>query len=182
MKRYFFLIFLGLFLSTKIGCRTPSDLPSLAEFQITVTKGGIPAEGVVVTVHSDTLLNKYSCYGVVDSNGFLSLTTHSLTDKRKFTGAPVGHVKIGIRRLSNFGLEDPRIATKGMSREESYAYSAERAKRVIENEKYVPLSLADPLISPIEFTISQENINKLTIELDDSRWNIKIDPRRLKKH
>jgi hypothetical protein len=182
MKRYFFLILLSLFLSMEIGCHAPLDLPPLAEFQITITKGGSPVEGVVVTVHSDTLLNKYSCYGVVDSKGFLSLTTHSLTDKRKFTGAPVGNVKIGIRRLSNFGVEDPRIATKGMSREESYAYSVERSKRVTENEKYVPISLTDPLISPIEFTISQENINKLTIELDDPRWNTKIDPRRLKKH
>jgi hypothetical protein len=182
MKYYSLLVLLGLFLSTEIGCRTPLDVPPLAEFQVTVTKGGIPAEGVVVTVHSDILPNKYSCYGVVNSSGFLSLTTHSLIDKRKFAGAPVGNVKIGIRRLSNFGLEDPRVATKGMSREESYTYSAERAKRVADNEKYVPLSLTDPLISPIEFTISQQNINKLTIELDDPQWKIKIDPRRLKKY
>jgi hypothetical protein len=182
MKRYFFLILFGLFLSTELGCRPPLDIPPLAEFQITVTKEGIPAEGVIITVHSDTLSNQYSCYGVVDSKGFLSLTTHSLINKRKFTGAPVGHVKIGIRRLSNFGLEDPRIATKGMSREESYAYSIERTKRVAENEKYVPLSLTDPLISPIEFTISPTNTNKLVVELDDPQWNIKIDPRRLKKY
>jgi hypothetical protein len=117
----------------------------------------------------------------VDSNGFLSLTTHSLTDKRKFAGAPIGNVKIGLRRLSNFGLEDPRVATKGMSREESYTYAAERTKRVADNERYVPLSLTDPLISPIEFTVSQQNINKLTIELDDPQWNIKIDPHRIRK-
>ncbi len=172
---------LSLFISTA-GCGTPSDLPPLATFQIKVVKGGTPVEGAIVSVHSDSLPNKYGCYGITNANGFLSLKTYFHTEKRDFAGAPVGSLRIGVRRAGDFGLEDPRKATKGMSRDESYAYNIDRSKRIAANEKFVPLALSDPLISPIEFTVETQKTNELTIELDDPRWNIKIDPKRLKKY
>jgi len=165
------------------GCGKPSDLPKLAPFQVTVTKNGQPAEKVIVTVHSDGLPSNYGCYGMTDSNGRIALVTHSQIGKRqKFSGAPVGDTKIGVRRDGSVGLEDPREATKGMSRDEAYAYAAERSKRQAENEKFVPLALTDPLISPIEFTVAENANNILTIELDDPQWDIKIDPKRLRKY
>ena len=174
------LVFLFCSLS---GCGKPSDLPNLAPFQVTVTKNGQPAEKVVVTVHSSLLPSNYGCYGVTDSNGFVSLTTHAQTGKRqKFSGAPVGETRIGIRRDGSVGLEDPREATKGMSRDEAYAYAAERSKRQAENEKFVPVALTDPMISPIEFTVAENGDNKLTIEIDDPQWDVPVDPKRLRKH
>jgi hypothetical protein len=154
----------------------------LAELKISVTKNGAPAEGCIVTVHSDSLPNQYGCYGMLGSSGSLSCVPYQHAAKRQFSGAPVGTVKIGIRRDGNYGLEDPRKATAGMDREQSSKYAEERAKKMTENEKYVPMSLGDPLLSPIEFEVVAQNNNELTIELDDPKWNIKIDPKRLRKH
>jgi hypothetical protein len=149
---------------------------------ISVTKNGAPAEGCFITVHSDSLPNQYSCYGRLNSSGSLSCVTYDHTAKRQFAGAPVGAVKIGIRRDGNYGLEDPRKATQGMDREQSLKYAAERSQKMAENEKYVPMSLGDPLVSPIELDIVAQESNELTIELDDPKWNIKIDPKRLRKY
>ena len=179
MREYLFFFLL---LAAICGCGTPPDLPPLAELKIYVTKNGSPAEGCFVTVHSDSLPNQYSCYGTLNSGGFLSLVTYDHTAKRKFSGAPVGPVKIGIRRDGNYGLEDPRKATQGMDREQSAKYAAERSKQTTENEKYVPMSLGDPLLSPIEFEVAAQNSNELTIELDDPKWDVKIDPKRLRKY
>ena len=175
-------LFSSLLLCTLIGCGTPADLPPLAALKISVTKNGSPAEGCIVTVHSDSLPNQYGCYGILDSSGSISCVTYEHTAKRKYSGAPVGKVKIGIRREGNFGLDDPRKATAGMNREQSDQYATERAKKVAENEKYAPMSLGDPLLSPIEFEIVAKQPNELTIELDDPKWDIKIDPRRLQKY
>jgi len=180
MQRNIFLFIV--LLSTICGCGVPADLPPLAEFEISVKKNGTSAEGCIITIHSDSLPNKYGCYGVLNSSGSLSCTTYELTSKRKFSGAPVGLVKIGIRRDGSFGMEDPQKASRGMTREESDKYAAERAKKIAENEKYVPMSLGDPLISPIEFDVVDKQPNKLTIELDDPKWDITIDPRRLRKY
>lgn len=177
----FLLFACFLVLGMCVGCGSPSDLPALAAFKITVTKAGTPAEGVVVSVHSPSLPNTYNCYGVTDSNGVVSLATYAQSGKRKkYAGAPVGEIKIGLRRSDDYGMEDPREATKGMSRDESYAYAAERNKRMAENANYVPLAVTDPLISPIEFTISNAQ-NELTVELNDPQWDIPVDPKRLKK-
>ena len=179
--------FLSLFLVllygiTLCGCGLPPDLPPLAEFKITVTKNGAPAEGCFITVHSDALPNNYGCYGALDSHGTLSLKTHDLVGKRQYAGAPVGTVKIGIRRDGNYGMEDPREATKGMDRDQSFAYATERSRRMTENETYVPRSLGDPLVSPIEFEVIVKQSNALTIELDDPKWDVPIDPRRLQRY
>jgi len=181
--RYFNLIILSFVFCSFGGCGKPPDLPKLAPFQVTITKNGQPAEKVIVTVHSDGLPGNYGCYGVTDSNGRISLATYSQIGKRKkFSGAPVGETKIGVRRDGSVGLEDPREATKGMSREESYAYAAERSKRLAENEKFVPLALTDPLISPIEFDVVEKVRNHFTIELNDPQWDVAIDPKRLRTY
>ena len=180
MKHFFFFFVPLLLVCTWIGCGKPDDLPPLASFQVKVTKAGTPAEGVVIFVYSEKLPSRYDCYGISNASGSLTLNAFDTTGKKTYTGAPVGPIRIGARRPGDFGLEDPRVATKGMSREESYAYAAERSKKIVENEKFVPLSLSDPLISPIEFTIVEKESNELTIELDDPKWDVKIDPKRLK--
>ena len=181
--RYSCLIVLCFAFLCVLGCGKPSDLPPLAPFQVTVTKDGQPAEKIIVTVHSENLPSNYGCYGITDAKGGISLVTFTQVGKRRaFSGAPVGDIKIGLRRDGSVGLEDPREATKGMTRDESFAYAAERSKRQAENEKFVPISLADPLISPVEFTVAEKTNNEMTIELDDPKWDIKIDPKRLRKY
>lgn len=175
------LICLCLFFSC-LGCGRPSDLPPLTPFKVTVKKAGAPAEGVIVSIHCETLPNTYNCYGITNSQGVVSLATYAQSGKRtKYAGAPLGNLKIGLRRPDDYGMEDPREATKGMSREESYAYAAERNKRIAQNTNFVPISLSDPLISPIEFTLSSEQ-SELTVELDDPQWDIPVDPRRMRKN
>ena len=172
-RNCFFLILL---LGTICGCGTPADLPPLAEFKITVTKGGAPAEGCFVLVHSDSLPSKYACYGKL-VGGSLSLMTYETLSGRKYRGAPVGTIKIGIQRDLNYGLEDPRAASKGFtSREESDQYAQDRGKRMEENVKYAPPSLTDPSRSPIEFEVVAGQKNELTIELDDPQWDVPVPP------
>ncbi|MDR0871310.1 MAG: hypothetical protein LBN39_11020 [Planctomycetaceae bacterium] len=164
------------------GCGVPDGLPQLAPLKVSVTKGGVPAEGVTVSVHSQSLSSNYTCRGEIQ-NGTISLSTYYNNGERRFAGAPVGEILIGLHRPAGWGLEDPKKVTKGMSREEGTQYSKERDKKTAENIKYVPLALRDPLISTITLQVEAGKNNELSVELDDPKWNsIKIDPKHFKTH
>ncbi|MGL6193421.1 MAG: hypothetical protein ACRC2T_01200 [Thermoguttaceae bacterium] len=173
------ILLCSVFVCGFLGCGRPADLPPLAKFQVTVTKDGSPAEGVTVTINSDKLPNKFDCYGATNSSGIATITTYFPAGKKKFAGAPVGEVKIGFMRPDGYGLEDPREATKGMSREESLAYAEERSKKMAANVGYIPIPLTDPLISPAGFTVVAGQNNTFTIELDDKQWDVPVEAKRL---
>lgn len=179
MKKYTFIVSCCCIFATILGCGKPADLPKLAPFQITVTKKGEPAEGVNVNISGESLPTSYDCYGVTNSSGVAKITVFYRAKNKKFAGAPVGNVKLGFSRSDSYGMEDPQEASKGLSREEAYAYAAERSKRAAENAGYVPIPLSDPMISPVAFTIVAGQNNQFTIELDDAKWDVEVDPRRL---
>ena len=178
--RYYCLVALVPFLCLATGCGLPDDLPPLAPFQITVTKDGVPAEAIIVTVHSDDMPVHYNCFAVTSASGTVTMVTHASITNRRFPGAPVGPTKIGLRRVPGFGLECPEAITRGMTMDEIRAFSAERARLIDEAAAFVPRSLNDPMISPIEFNVEANTRNELTIELNDPQWDVPIDPARLR--
>ncbi len=105
MKR-FIGVCASLFLTVAlVGCgpsgpKKPEGLPELFPCSVTLTNGGAPVDGAIVTLCPVDASNAWSSTGVTDQNGVAEIMTYG-----DFPGAPVGQYKVTAMK-SDVVVED----------------------------------------------------------------------------
>jgi len=144
-------------LCTLLGCGgqpKPAGLPNLYRCQVTVTMGGKPVDGAIITFAPEA--GQWSANGRTDANGVAQMKTHATYD-----GAPAGKFKVGVNKIS---VGERAKTPDGESYEEGLKAYLETVKT---QKSLIPDELTTAAKSPIGVEVKAGADNKFAIELND---------------
>lgn len=153
------------FVISVMGCQKgmPKNFPQLVPASIVVLKSGNPVENVVITLCPESPCS-WSCGGSTDSSGNLILSTVQGSYSR--LGAPIGNYAVTVTYTP---IIDSDKDTSMMSAEERIAYANVQKNKIkkAKAEFGIPEILGNMTKTPVKWTINSQEVNKLTIEVND---------------
>ena len=152
MKR--FTLLLAAVLSVAfLGCgpkgpKKPDGMPELFPCVLTLTKGGAPVDGAIVTLHPTSGDSQWKPSGVSDAQGVVNLATYG-----NFPGAPAGSYKVTVMKSEPI---DSPMKSDGTSGEIDFKAS----------DVYVDNKYAYAPNTPLELEVAAGAPTEATFELD----------------
>ena len=152
MKR--FTLLLAAVLSVAfLGCgskgpKKPDGMPELFPCVLTLTRGGAPVDGALVTLHPASGDSQWKPAGVSDAQGVVNLATYG-----NFPGAPAGSYKVTVMKSEPV---DSPMKSDGTSGEVDFKAS----------DVYVDNKYAYPANTPLELEVAAGAPTEATFELD----------------
>lgn len=153
MKR--FTLLLAAVLSVAfLGCgpkgpKKPDGMPELFPCVLTLTKGGAPVDGAIVTLHPTSGDSQWKPSGVSDAQGVVKLATYG-----NFPGAPAGSYKVTVMKSEPIPEENPM----GIDAPNGGVYEA--------SDVYVDNKYAYATNTPLELEVAAGAPTEAAFELD----------------
>jgi len=158
-------LFAALFFVGGCGSEVPSDLPKLHPTVITITQGGQPLEGALVTMIAEET-GGWACAGKTDSAGRAVIKTNGM-----YNGAPEGTYKVTIVKQERDWGEDPYADAPDPSSPEYGPWYTANREKIAEAERRptVTYDLVDP-----QFSSAARTTLEVTITSGRNQHNLDV--------
>ncbi|MDR3111184.1 MAG: hypothetical protein LBU65_16065 [Planctomycetaceae bacterium] len=166
MTKHLF-IFTLLIAFAAIGCgkNLPADWPKTYPCKITVTKGGVPLDGAMVTLTPTGGGGNYAIGGITDAQGVAVIQT-SYTNYSE-AGSPEGSFKVTITKsLPEFVDPTPQSKLDAMDYEERVKHVQKMDEEANKRPPIVPKSISDSSATTLTIDVKSDGKTEATFDVD----------------